>query len=315
MSEKEFSLTSPDGTEVHAYRWSPSSQSKIRGVLQIVHGNGEHAGWYRDMANHFNKAGYIVYANDLRGHGKTGTGKPGDLRPSKGGCESVLSDIKLLKDRIRDETRFPIFLLGYSWGYYLALRYAQEWGNTIHGLALTGVVRHHPALRYFLKMGIPLLARKIEKNDYHIPYGPVEKSFKKYETSIPDRKTEFDWLTRDEAEIREYQSDPLCQQLNVSCGFSLECAELMVQMLTPANYLKTPLDLPCYIFSGGADVVGGANAVTKLSKDFTKQGMRNVESKVYPDARHSLFHETNRKDIIEDLISWMDRQLKGQEKL
>jgi alpha-beta hydrolase superfamily lysophospholipase len=40
-------------------------------VVQIAHGASEHAMRYQRFARFLNAAGYIVYANDHRGHGKT----------------------------------------------------------------------------------------------------------------------------------------------------------------------------------------------------------------------------------------------------
>ena len=42
-----------------------------KGVIVIIHGMQEHAGRYIEHAKVFNKNGYIVVMNDLRGHGKT----------------------------------------------------------------------------------------------------------------------------------------------------------------------------------------------------------------------------------------------------
>ena len=43
-----------------------------RGVVQLLHGVGEHAGRYGALIAALTEAGFIVYADDHRGHGRTG---------------------------------------------------------------------------------------------------------------------------------------------------------------------------------------------------------------------------------------------------
>ena len=69
MPASTFTLAADDGTEVFVYRWLPADDSKA--VVQIVHGMAEHAGRYGRLAEALNRAGYAVYAGDLRGHGRT----------------------------------------------------------------------------------------------------------------------------------------------------------------------------------------------------------------------------------------------------
>ncbi|MNF16485.1 hypothetical protein D3C80_2195230 [compost metagenome] len=39
----------------------------------------------------------------------------------------------------------------------------------------------------------------------------------------------------------------------------------------------------------------------------TSAGLRKVEKQIYPDARHELFNETNRDEVIRNLIDWLER--------
>ena len=78
MAREDFSFTSPEGTgpepiEVACYRW-PAAGKPI-GIVQISHGMGEHSLRYADLAAHLNQAGFHVYSNDHRGHGRTARSK------------------------------------------------------------------------------------------------------------------------------------------------------------------------------------------------------------------------------------------------
>ena len=55
--------------------------------------------------------------------------------------------------------------------------------------------------------------------------------------------------------------------------------------------------------------VGGDDAlkVTALAQLFTERGLP-VEQHVYPEARHEVFNETNRDEVVGDLITWLERR-------
>jgi len=70
MQSSTFTFKSEDDLEIFVYRWLPDDPA-LRGVVQISHGMGEHAGRYERLARHLTGAGFAVYANDQRGHGRT----------------------------------------------------------------------------------------------------------------------------------------------------------------------------------------------------------------------------------------------------
>ena len=77
MDETTFTFPTDDGETVFVYRWSGAGEPKA--IVQIAHGMGEHAGRYRRLAEALVGDGYVVYANDHRGHGRTAgdRGPPG----------------------------------------------------------------------------------------------------------------------------------------------------------------------------------------------------------------------------------------------
>ena len=67
MAASTFSYTSADGTQIVAYRWDPAGEP--RAAVQLTHGMGEHARRYDHVARALNETGFVVYAQDHRGHG------------------------------------------------------------------------------------------------------------------------------------------------------------------------------------------------------------------------------------------------------
>ena len=71
MKSDTFTFKTSDGIQIFTYRWMPDEASAVKGTVQVAHGMAEHAARYERFAGSLTKAGYAVYANDHRGHGKT----------------------------------------------------------------------------------------------------------------------------------------------------------------------------------------------------------------------------------------------------
>jgi alpha-beta hydrolase superfamily lysophospholipase len=57
---------------------------------------------------------------------------------------------------------------------------------------------------------------------------------------------------------------------------------------------------------GGDDTVGGERSARMLVKAYTRRsGLLDVRLVVYPGARHEVFNETNRDEVIADLVAWL----------
>src|SRR5215471_20248201 len=121
MPSSSFTYISADGTRITAYRWDPDGEP--RAALQLAHGMGEHAMRYDHVARALNDDGYLVYAQDHRGHGATADpGAPGNL--GEGSWPALVADIGLLSERIRSEhPHLPLILLGHSMGSFAVQQY------------------------------------------------------------------------------------------------------------------------------------------------------------------------------------------------
>src|SRR5438105_3898142 len=135
--EDTFTLVGADGRRIHVYRWLPPGPA--RAVVQIAHGAAEHAARYRRVAAALVGAGYAVYANDHRGHGRTAAdfGRYGVAGP--GGWDAIIADAHRLTEHIRAEhPGLPIVLFGHSMGSMIAQRYLQLYGAGLAGAVLSG---------------------------------------------------------------------------------------------------------------------------------------------------------------------------------
>jgi len=121
-----------------------------RGVVQLLHGVGEHTGRYGALIEALVADGYTVYADDHRGHGRTGLrqwngdhGKLGRLGP--GGLGAAREAVWTLTQIIREaHPDLPLILLGHSWGSFLAQMLVDRHPDAYDALVLSGSALRWP---------------------------------------------------------------------------------------------------------------------------------------------------------------------------
>jgi alpha-beta hydrolase superfamily lysophospholipase len=129
----------------------------------------------------------------------------------------------------------------------------------------------------------------------------------RYRAPFKPNRTAFDWLSRDNAVVDGYEADPLCGQL-CSAGFYRDMAQALRNIHAPESMKKIRRDLPIYVFCGSADPVGDMGASpTALVNAYRTLGITDLEFVLYPDARHETLNETNREEVIEDLVTWLNK--------
>jgi alpha-beta hydrolase superfamily lysophospholipase len=286
MPASELSYKSADGTKIAAYRWEPENAAP-RAAVQITHGMGEHAQRYEHVAQALNDAGFVVYAQDHRGHGASGDPAAyGDL--GEGGWTGLVTDIGLLSEKIRaDHPGLPLILLGHSMGSFAAQQYLLDHSDALDGLVLTGTAAID-LLEPALDLDVPL-----DLTAFNAPFAPA--------------RTDYDWLSRDEAIVDAYIADP-------ACGFGIDPGSAKVmfaesrRLADPAQVAAIRDSLPVYIAVGEADPVnGGLALLTPLTERLEAAGLTDVTVRIYPGARHEILNETNRDEVIAELNGWLDR--------
>jgi alpha-beta hydrolase superfamily lysophospholipase len=304
---------SHDGTRLFVYRWTPEQPPEA--LLHIVHGMAEHALRYGRLAEKLARAGIEVWAADQRGHGRTadlGVNKPGSGGlaghcADDDGFARVRADVHGLNREIRSaRPGIPLFLMGHSWGSFIVQNYIEEYPQPdINGCILSGT--RGPA-GFKMRAAMPLLAllaalcgqRRGSPLARAVADGPYNRPFR------PNR-TAFDWLSRDESEVDAYVRDPLSGNL-CSAGFYRDLARGLRRIHEAEAMAKINHYLPVYIFSGSNDPVGDMGASpTALVNAYRSLGIKDLEFVLYPGARHETLNETNREEVMDNLLSWIQR--------
>jgi alpha-beta hydrolase superfamily lysophospholipase len=306
MKSDTFTFKTDDGIQIFTYRWTPQT-SAVRGVVQIAHGMAEHAARYERFAEALTRAGYAVYANDHRGHGKTaGSLELVGYFADEDGWEKVVRDLHTLTSILKMEMPGkPVFLFGHSMGSFLARHYAMLYGSEISGLVLSGTGGDPGLLgkigRLIAKMDAKLHGRKAKSDIMNkLSFGSFNNAFK------PNR-TEYDWLSRDNAEVDKYIHDPWCGAV-FSAGFFCDMLGGIVLINRKENIARIPKNLPIYIFSGAKDPVGGnTRGVLQVYHALKSAGVQDVTLKFYAEGRHEMLNEINRQEVFADVLAWLEK--------
>jgi alpha-beta hydrolase superfamily lysophospholipase len=257
---------------------------EARGVVQLLHGVGEHAGRYVALIAALTEAGFHVYADDHRGHGRTGIRQhdgPAKLgRLGAGGIRAAKAAIWQLTGIIRDEhPDLPLVLLGHSWGSFLAQMLVND-----HPEAWDAVILSGSALRMPGSLNAaPLNAR----------------------WATPDA-TGLEWLSRDPEVWTAFHDDPLTTEVPLLKLFGpIEAAKLYGRPRRDLGH-----DIPMLLLVGRDDPVGGPRSVHKLADEYrSRSGLTDITTLVYPDARHEIFAELNQAEVRADVLSWLDARI------
>lgn len=279
----DYTFEDAEGVSIHYYVWRARSP---KAVVQIVHGVGEYATRYEDLAQALVAADYTVYAGDLRGHGQTGMGQYGsDLsklgKIGPGGVKAMIAGIRQLSGIAHEEhSKLPLVLLGHSLGSILAQKILNEDARAYAAAVLSGT-----PYRTLLHMNGGDLSKR------HRPKG--------------GGGTGTEWLSRDPDVWTRFAADPLTFDAKVAKLFGVR--EALGLLGRPK---KVAHDLPLLIQIGSEDPLGGPKSVQLLAQAYQERGgLTDVTVEIYEGARHEVYNETNRREVIGDLVAWLDSKL------
>ncbi|TPW78018.1 alpha/beta fold hydrolase [Schumannella soli] len=271
------------GVTIHFSVWKAISPTAI---VQLAHGVGEHGLRYEQTAQDLVNAGFTVYADDHRGHGRTGlrqhAGDHGRLgRLGVGGLRATVDALRQFTGIIREQNPgIPLVLLGHSWGSLMAQMIIADTAGDYDAVILSGT-----AFRTLRDMNGGDLAKRFASEG---PNG---------------------WLSRDRAVQQAFADDPLTTNATVLKLFGFRDALRLLG--TPKA--KLPKDVPLLIVIGSDDTLGGPASVEKLAAAYRERGgLSDVTVKIWDGARHEVLNETNRLDVIADLAQWMNARLRYQ---
>ena len=302
VHEEKWKVPRP-GCDIHIHirLWMP--EGKPKAVIQLVHGMAEHIDRYADTARDLCGMGFAVAGHNHRGHGPEWPEDELGYFADHNGWDLVIEDIAIVRQALLARLPgTPLVLLGRSMGSFAVREYVLRHPMDADAVVLSGTGTYPAAIcraGQLLAGAIP--KKKIAKSVDAIAFSSNNKAF------APNR-TPYDWLSRDEKQVDKYAADPLCGFV-FRAGAYRDFFGGLLALCRTERLSSLPKELPALFISGEKDPVGKGNGVNLCAEQWKKAGLTNVTVRLYPGARHELFHEINRDEVIRDLGAWIDSAL------
>ncbi len=308
MKSSDFLHGASDGKTIFVRAWLPSGTPKA--LLLIAHGMAEHSGRYGGLAELMTGAGWAVYAPDHRGHGRSAAAGELGWLAERDGFSRVRDDLHEVAQKVAaDHPGLPLFLLGHSLGSLIAEAFLAAYGKMLSGCVLSGVlIPPAPLLlavaRLIATLGSTFKGQRAPAKLLH------KMSFDSNNRDFEPARTRTDWLSRDAAEVDKYVADPLC---GFVCGFGFY-RDLLAGFSSVygkgSGFSNLAKSLPIFILAGAEDPLGGAlGFVPLLAGKYKAAELQDVETRLYPGARHEILNETNRDEVMADIKAWLESKV------
>jgi alpha-beta hydrolase superfamily lysophospholipase len=230
-----------------------------RRIVILAHGYGEHLGRYEHVAEVLVERGAVVAGPDHVGHGRSG------------GERVVVTDFDLVVDDLHAVVRrvkerhpgLPVVLVGHSMGGLIGARYAQLHGDELAGLVLSGPV-----------LGSWTAATDMLALD-----------------EIPDDPLDVSTLSRDPTVGDAYSADELVWHGPFKRP-TLRAIDTALRTIDAGPKLG---GLPTLWVHGEADQLV---PIAETRRGIETLAFTDLDEVVYPDARHEVFNETNRDEVL-----------------
>lgn len=277
--------------------------------LLLVHGMAEHCGRYGLFGETLTDHNINLVSFDLPGHGEHcdddylgQLDQWGDLGDS---VKAVWRQVALWEPDI------PVYLMGCSMGAYVSLDVLHQ---TLDRLP-AGVILCGAGLQNRFELWRGLQAARFER----WRQGPEGKSqllntlsFQKFNAVFKPNQTEFDWLSRDAAEVKAYVDDPWCG-FKVSNQFWLDLIAANFRYAQRGAFDSYPTTVPTLLICGGQDPVSRfGTGINLLAEALGRDKMADLTTTIYPEARHELLNELNRETVMTDIVQWITARVTAQ---
>lgn len=302
MGVESGSLTSPTGASLNLYL--REANSPPRGIIQINHGLAEHAARYGRFMDALAEAGFHSIAHDHRGHGATTSPEaPVGSFSREGGVDKVLGDVAAIQSHAREIwPGLPLITFGHSMGGLIAMNFALRHPADVTGLAVWNTNFSAGLLG---RVAQSILAWERFRLGSDAPSRILPKlTFADWAKKIPHARTEFDWLSRDPAEVDKYVSDPLCGW-DASVAMWQDVLRMVFAGADDANFAALTRSLPIQLRGGEKDpATDGGKAVLAFEARLRTMGFSDLDARIFPATRHESLNEVNRDEATAEFVAW-----------
>jgi alpha-beta hydrolase superfamily lysophospholipase len=274
--KKEGKFKGVNGVELYYQVLYPKASAPKAAVI-LVHGHGDHSGGLQNLSKSLVERDFLVYAFDLRGHGKS-SGKRGFILD----WDEYRNDLHAFRKLVATEVpELPLFIVGHSIGGVIVLDYTLDYSE-----GLAGLIAISPAISYEVTPSERLLITLMGKlkPDYSI---------------VKTGNSQV--LTKDPEELDRLAADELRHDV-VTPGLGRGLMRTVARLANEAKSIK----LPFLLQFGLEDEL---TPPAKLHQFFDTVSSSNKHKFEYPHMRHRPFDDLEREQFFEDMIHWLDEQV------
>lgn len=291
---KEFKLTDPYEHELHTYLWE--TDKKPIGVIQILHGAGEHVLRYKDFAEHFSNLGYHVIGNDHLGHGKTAPNEKVIYFDDYLGFHKVYEGTKTVRNYIKETyPKLPVIMFAHSMGSFIG-RYAIIHDHHNYDVAIFSGTGWFSPINIRFGQCLASIITLFKGRQYVSEFFNTKildghiRSMKK--NGLINKRSE--WITQNIDIQKEVLKDPLCDR-EFSIGAQKDILKFMPEIQNKRAIKESSSSTAIYFISGKQDGLGKYGfAPKKLDKIYRECGYSNVKYSVLNNCRHEVINELDR---------------------
>ena len=305
---KDFYFNSSTGkNKIHARMCVPDAEP--RAIVQIIHGIAEYIGRYDEFMSFLADNGIIAVGTDHLGHGKSiESEEQTGFFAYDNGWDYVVRDEEVLRLAMHENyPELPIIVFGHSMGSFMTRTLLIRYPDAFNAAIISGTGNQGAALvNGGLFMGNLVTGLR---GAHHYSKFLNNLAFGSYNKIYENPKTEYDWLSRDEANVQKYIDDPLCGFIP-SCSLFRDMMAGVKFITNKKNLTAMNKDMPVYFMSGDMDPVGECGkGVQKAYNNFLEAGMKDVSIKLYPGGRHEMLNEINKDEVYADILAWLDSKI------
>jgi len=306
---KHFILNDRKNNEIHTYLYEPKSNPI--GVVQIIHGASEHFARYGMFAEYLAKHNYIVIGHDILGHGLSTNTLDYVHFDDVNGHQLAFESIVLVKDWIDKEyTQLPHILLGHSMGSFLARKMILEYPNAYQKAIISATAYPPKPLIFFGRLLTSII--KIFKGPKYVSKlvqdMSIDANHKKMRKDKLISGINEEWLTRDTDIQDYYKYSPMCGQ-----PFTVQANLDLFRWISDTSKIKKikkgNRHQAILFISGGHDPLSNyGQQVHKLVGKMRKIGYDHIQLKIYPEFRHEVLNELNKKVVYQDILNFIKNE-------
>ena len=294
---KQYMTSGSDGKQIFVTLMDDVKDPK--GVIQIIHGMAEYAARFEPLAKYLNEQGYIVFMDDHRAHGRTETDETRSSCPGNIFRDTVADEV-LFYNQLKDKYQLPVFVLGHSYGSFIAQAFAQE-GTDCRAIGLIGTAnmgKFVPGLGAFLLWPLHVIC---PHHKFKLA-NRASSAFFRYKGD----KGKSQWVVKDMESRQNFLDDPMTG-IDMSVNFDYYMLKELPKLYGKKAKNKLKPTCPIGMFCGTDDPIGGkGKLVVKLNKFYSSIGIP-TEMHLYEGIRHEVHNDVDRETAWKDIVSFFNK--------